>query len=205
MFLRLVRLIREYLMDAFMSQLQLLEWHRQRGIRHALVDCLSRQRSSGEIWCAAIILGILEVIPRWHCGCSLSTNSRHFVVISVLNIYRYHGTADFTLAYPNLAEEMKEWSNVLGVSWSQNISNTPIAGYTRMVYGDGTKLVGFSALDVGHSVPVRTEDDLVWFGLMPSSSATSTATSSKASTTLSTSTTTSSASSTSTAAHWGQW
>jgi hypothetical protein len=125
--------------------------------------------------------------------------------ISVLNIYRYHGTADFTLAYPNLAEEMKEWSNVLGVSWSQNISNTPIAGYTKMVYGDGTKLVGFSALDVGHSVPVRTEDDLVWFGLMPSSSTTSTATSSKASTTLSTSTTTSSASSTSTAAHWGQW
>jgi len=125
--------------------------------------------------------------------------------ISVLNIYRYHGTADFTLAYPNLAEEMKEWSNVLGVSWSQNISNTPIAGYTKMVYGDGTKLIGFSAMDVGHSVPVRTEDDLVWFGLMPSSSTTSTAMSSKASTTLSTSTTTSPASSTSTAAHWGQW
>jgi hypothetical protein len=104
--------------------------------------------------------------------------------ISVLNIYRYHGTADFTLAYPNLAEEMKEWSNVLGVSWSQNISNTPIAGYTKMVYGDGTKLIGFSALDVGHSVPVRTEDDLVWFGLMPSSSTISTATSTKASTTL---------------------
>ncbi|KAH8787282.1 putative Acetylxylan esterase A [Hyaloscypha finlandica] len=77
----------------------------------------------------------------------------------------YHGTADFTLAYPNLAEEMKEWSNVLGVSWSQNISNTPIAGYTKMVYGDGTKLIGFSAMDVGHSVPVRTEDDLWWHWL----------------------------------------
>jgi acetylxylan esterase len=74
---------------------------------------------------------------------------------------------------------MKEWSNVLGVSWSQNISNTPIAGYTKMVYGDGTKLIGFSAMDVGHSVPVRTEDDLVWFGLMPLSSTTSIAMSSK--------------------------
>jgi len=41
-----------------------------------------------------------------------------------------------------------------------NISNTPITGYTKMVYGDGTKLVGFSALDVGHSVPIRAEDDL---------------------------------------------
>lgn len=42
------------------------------------------------------------------------------------------------------------WSNVLGVAFTQNVTNTPIAGYTKMVYGDGTKLVGYSALDVGY-------------------------------------------------------
>lgn len=116
---------------------------------------------------------------------------------------------------------MKLWSNILGVSFTKNVTDTPIAGYTEMVYGDGTKLLGFSALDVGHTVPVRSEDDLVWFGLMPgSSSTTSTKTSTvsstkaatssttKVSTTLKTITTTSESSTTSatsTAAHWAQW
>jgi acetylxylan esterase len=79
----------------------------------------------------------------------------------------YHGMSDTTLAYQNFIEELKEWSNVLGVSWASDTTNTPVSGYTKMIYGDGTKLLGYSALDIGHSVPVRSEDDLVWFGLMP--------------------------------------
>jgi acetylxylan esterase len=149
--------------------------------------------------------------------------SLHYPYSCISRLNRYHGTADFTLAYPSLAEEMKEWSNVLGVSWSQNTSNTPIAGYTKMVYGDGTKLVGFSALDVGHSVPVRAEDDLAWFGLWGSSvtsisstksSTTSTKPSTLVTSTMTTKSTTSSMTSSASAttsassggaAHWGQW
>lgn len=63
---------------------------------------------------------------------------------------RYHGTSDFLLAYANLAEQMKMWSNLLDVAFTQNITNTPLPGYTKMVYGDGTRLVGISALDVGY-------------------------------------------------------
>jgi acetylxylan esterase len=34
-----------------------------------------------------------------------------------------------------------------------------------MIYGDGTKLVGYSAQNVGHTVPVHETVDLSWFGI----------------------------------------
>ncbi|EHK98423.1 putative Acetylxylan esterase A [Glarea lozoyensis 74030] len=77
----------------------------------------------------------------------------------------FHGTIDTTLYYANFGEELKEWSNVLGVSFNHNQTNTPISGYTKMIYGDGTKLVGVSCYNVGHTPPVRVPDDLAWFGI----------------------------------------
>jgi len=81
----------------------------------------------------------------------------------------WHGTADQTLHYPNYAEAMKEWSNVLGVSLSKTTSNTPQSGYTQTIYGDGTaataQLVGYSAQGVGHTVPVHESADLAFFGI----------------------------------------
>ncbi|WYZ35682.1 hypothetical protein EsH8_X_000329 [Colletotrichum jinshuiense] len=80
-------------------------------------------------------------------------------------IQTFHGTADSLVKYPNLAEQLKEWSTIHGVSFTKNNTNTPLSGYTEVVYGDGTKLVGYSALGVGHTVPVQEEQDLKWFGL----------------------------------------
>ena len=77
----------------------------------------------------------------------------------------WHGTADTTLAYPNLAEQNKQWSNVFGISFTRNETNNPISGYTKMVYGDGTQYVAYSALDVSHNIPVREADVLTWFGI----------------------------------------
>jgi acetylxylan esterase len=76
-----------------------------------------------------------------------------------------HGTADTLVTYPNLGEQLKEWSTLLGVQFSSNVTNTPQSGYTKMVYGDGTKLVGYSAAGVGHTVPVNRDLDMAWFGL----------------------------------------
>ncbi|OLN95984.1 Feruloyl esterase B [Colletotrichum chlorophyti] len=80
-------------------------------------------------------------------------------------IQTFHGTADSLVRYPNLAEQLKEWSTIHGVSFTRNVSNTPLGGYTQMIYGDGTKLVGYSAQGVGHTVPVQRDQDLKWFGL----------------------------------------
>jgi hypothetical protein len=56
-----------------------------------------------------------------------------------------------------------EWSNVLEVSFNYNLTNTPQSEYTEMVYGDGTQLIGYSAVGVGHTVPVHETVDLAWF------------------------------------------
>lgn len=77
----------------------------------------------------------------------------------------FHGTADNLVFYANLGEQLKEWSALLNVSFSNNVTSSPQTGYTKMVYGDGTKLVGYSAQGVGHTVPVHTQLDMQWFGL----------------------------------------
>ncbi|KAI0165438.1 carbohydrate esterase family 1 protein [Hypoxylon sp. FL1284] len=76
-----------------------------------------------------------------------------------------HGTADHFVEYSNLAEQLKEWSALLGVQFSGNTTNSPDQGYTKMTYGDGSKLVGYSAANVGHTVPVHPDLDLAWFSI----------------------------------------
>ncbi|KAK1836419.1 PHB depolymerase family esterase [Podospora conica] len=77
----------------------------------------------------------------------------------------FHGEADNFVSYANLAEQLKQWSTIFGVSFTKNTTNTPLPGYTQIVYGDGTKLVGYSARGVGHVVPVHEASDMKWFGL----------------------------------------
>ncbi|KAH8804615.1 Alpha/Beta hydrolase protein [Xylogone sp. PMI_703] len=123
----------------------------------------------------------------------------------------WHGTIDTTLYYPNLGEELKEWSTVLNAPFNHNVTNTPQSGYTQMVYGDGTQLIGYSAVNVGHTVPVHETVDLAWFGITGGGSGPSTTTAQPTTTTLRTSTT---GRPTTTAApppsggsipSWGQW
>ncbi|KAF2715414.1 carbohydrate esterase family 1 protein [Pleomassaria siparia CBS 279.74] len=77
----------------------------------------------------------------------------------------WHGTSDTLVTYPNLAEQLKEWSGLLHVCFTKNVTDTPQSGYTQLVYGDGAKLVGYSAQGVGHTVLVHEAEDLKWFGL----------------------------------------
>ena len=77
----------------------------------------------------------------------------------------WQGTVDTLVRYQNLIEGIKQWSNVLNVSFSHNETNTPKPGYTKMVYGDGTKLVAYSAEGVGHVVPMDESSVLNWFGI----------------------------------------
>jgi acetylxylan esterase len=77
----------------------------------------------------------------------------------------WHGTADNLVTYPNMVEMMKEWSNVLEVPFTKNETNTPSRGYTKMIYGDGMKLLGYSAAGVGHMVPQHAQQVLEFFGI----------------------------------------
>jgi acetylxylan esterase len=77
----------------------------------------------------------------------------------------WHGTADFFVSYQNLVETLEQWAAVFSVSFRKNVTDWPEIGYTKMVYGDGRKLIGLSAEGAGHTVPVHQEEDLRWFGL----------------------------------------
>ena len=77
----------------------------------------------------------------------------------------WHGDADEMILYPNLAGTLKQWSTLMGISFTKNNTDVPEKGYTQMVYGDGSMLLGYSAVGVGHTVPVHNELDLEWFGL----------------------------------------
>ncbi|CAK7221114.1 hypothetical protein SBRCBS47491_004417 [Sporothrix bragantina] len=79
----------------------------------------------------------------------------------------WHGTADNVVSYSYLANQLDQWSNVLGVTFSKNVTNDPETGYTKMVYGDGTQVVGYSAQGVGHMVPFHEKQVLDFFGLLP--------------------------------------
>lgn len=76
-----------------------------------------------------------------------------------------HGTAD-TLVRPQCAvEALKQWSAVLDVTLTKNVTGVPSATYTQEVYGDGTKLQGFFGAGVGHFAPVNEALILKFFGI----------------------------------------
>jgi endo-1,4-beta-xylanase len=68
----------------------------------------------------------------------------------------WHGTADDTLRYPNFGEEIKQWTNLQGVSQTPSSSDSPQSGWTRTRYGGtGTQapVEGVSVQGAGHALP----------------------------------------------------
>jgi endo-1,4-beta-xylanase len=68
----------------------------------------------------------------------------------------WHGTTDDTLRYPNFGEEIKQWTNLAGVSQTPSATDQPQSGWTRTRYGgSGTQapVEGISVQGAGHSLP----------------------------------------------------
>ncbi|OCL15194.1 carbohydrate esterase family 1 protein [Glonium stellatum] len=78
----------------------------------------------------------------------------------------WHGSADTVVSPRYGFYQMDQWSNVLSIPFSRNVTDDPQPKYTKIVYGDGTKLVGYYAEGVGHMVPFHDEELLKFFGLM---------------------------------------
>jgi acetylxylan esterase len=69
----------------------------------------------------------------------------------------WHGTTDTTLYYANFGEEIKQWTNVLGVSPTPVLTDTPQPGWTRTRYGSTgvqAPVEAISVAGVGHSLPL---------------------------------------------------
>ncbi|MBF8192652.1 PHB depolymerase family esterase [Nonomuraea sp. K274] len=69
----------------------------------------------------------------------------------------WHGTEDSTLRYPNLQEEIKQWTNVHGLSQTPSLADRPQSSWTRTRYGGTGTTVPVEAISVqgvGHSLPM---------------------------------------------------
>ncbi|WP_433618537.1 extracellular catalytic domain type 1 short-chain-length polyhydroxyalkanoate depolymerase [Dactylosporangium sp. CA-139114] len=69
----------------------------------------------------------------------------------------WHGTTDTTLAYPNFGEELKQWTNLNGLSQTPAFTDHPQSSWTRTRYGNtGTQATveGISIAGVGHQLPM---------------------------------------------------
>ncbi|MFB0620376.1 PHB depolymerase family esterase [Streptomyces sp. AGS-58] len=69
----------------------------------------------------------------------------------------WHGTEDTTLRYPNFGEEIKQWTDVLGVSQTPAFTDHPQSTWTRTRYGGtGTQapVEAISLQGVGHALPL---------------------------------------------------
>jgi acetylxylan esterase len=88
--------------------------------------------------------------------------SRPCILVTMAYNHEYKcgmGLLDSLVSFSNLGEEIKRWLGSNEVTGTKNLTNTPSSGYTQMVYGDGTKLIAYSAVEVGHTVPLH--EDLV--------------------------------------------
>jgi poly(hydroxyalkanoate) depolymerase family esterase len=67
----------------------------------------------------------------------------------------WHGTADGTLNYENLSQEILQWTTVLGVSSTPTTTDTPVSGWTRTRYDSGStvEVEAYSIAGAGHVLP----------------------------------------------------
>ncbi|TDE35815.1 PHB depolymerase family esterase [Nonomuraea mesophila] len=68
----------------------------------------------------------------------------------------WHGTEDGTLRYPNFQEQIKQWTDVHGLSQTPSLTDRPRANWTRTRYGGtGTTppVEAVSIQGVGHNLP----------------------------------------------------
>jgi poly(hydroxyalkanoate) depolymerase family esterase len=80
----------------------------------------------------------------------------------------WHGTTDDVLRYPNFAEQVKQWTDVHGLSQTPTATDTPQSGQTRTRYGGSGPTAPVEAISlqgVGHNLPVDAAQAVRFFGL----------------------------------------
>ncbi|KAK3901346.1 Alpha/Beta hydrolase protein [Staphylotrichum tortipilum] len=80
-----------------------------------------------------------------------------------------HGLDDGLVRPVNGWEQLKQWGAVLGLTNTYNVTGASVpegSEYIQVVYGDGSKLVGYMGQGVGHWAPVKEQVMLKFFGLL---------------------------------------
>jgi acetylxylan esterase len=80
----------------------------------------------------------------------------------------WHGTADTTLFYPNFGEEIKQWTNVHGLSQAPTTTDHPQPTWTRTTFATCSGAVQVEAISedgVTHNIPIQAAATIHFFGL----------------------------------------
>jgi acetylxylan esterase len=79
----------------------------------------------------------------------------------------FHGTVDEIVSYNNFLEGIKEWTAVLCLDEKpvRTIANTPLANWTKSVYGSDGWFEAVSAAGVPHNIPVQFDAIVEYFDL----------------------------------------
>jgi poly(hydroxyalkanoate) depolymerase family esterase len=82
----------------------------------------------------------------------------------------WHGTEDTTLRFPNFGEQIKQWTNVHGLSQTPSLTDSPQSGWTRTRYGGTGTMAPVEAISlqgVGHNLPIggMAARAIAFFGL----------------------------------------
>jgi len=80
----------------------------------------------------------------------------------------WHGTEDTILHYPNFGEEIKQWTNVNGLSQMPTSTDSPQPNWTRTRYADRSGRVAVEAISIageGHNLPVFTPNKLAAYAI----------------------------------------
>ena len=83
-------------------------------------------------------------------------------------LQHWHGTADTTLNYKVMAEDIKEWTNLLGLSETPTSTDMPKSGTTHQAWKNScgfTVYETFALSGVGHAVPFDGAAIAAYFGL----------------------------------------
>ncbi|WSA12589.1 PHB depolymerase family esterase [Micromonospora sp. NBC_01813] len=80
----------------------------------------------------------------------------------------WHGTTDTTLSYVNFGEQIKQWTNVHGVSQTPAYTDSPQTSATRTRYGGTGGMAPVEAISFqgyGHSIPFDAAQAVRFLGL----------------------------------------
>ncbi len=79
----------------------------------------------------------------------------------------FHGTNDDVVSYVNYGEAVKLWTNINGLSETpvSVVQNTPLAGWTKSVYGPSGWFEAYSAAGVTHNIQVQENTVMGMFQL----------------------------------------
>jgi acetylxylan esterase len=110
--------------------------------------------TSGSTWNSACANGQISMTPQQWGDLVRAADPGYTGARPRMQLW--HGTADPTLYYANFGEEIKQWTNVLGVSQTPSFTDSPQSSWTRTRYGStgiGAPVEGISVQGAGHVLP----------------------------------------------------